>query len=187
MRARERPGASRPHSVGSSRLCKSQFANLSRVHGFAWSRHVMTRHVMSRRVAACLLVSRFRAVMLCRAVSCLIACPSSGDVASHAFTVGSSFRTLSCPPFAPDYAMSSHLIFSSRSLSSVLASSLLPSALSSSYLLSPLSSLSHPILGGILPEISGKAWAFGGHGFPGISQKTDLHPSAFKKDLCQSS
>ena len=46
-----------------SRPCKSQFANLSRVHGFAWSRHVMTRHVMSQRVVARLLVSHFLVIM----------------------------------------------------------------------------------------------------------------------------
>ena len=90
-----------------SRLCESQLANLSREHGFAWSRHVMTRHVRSRRVVACLLVSRFRAVTLCRVVSHRL--PRVRGRHVICFTIASPFRALSCPRLC--HVISSHLLF----------------------------------------------------------------------------
>ena len=84
-----------------------------------WIPEVCARARLPEHALQVSVCQRFESAWLCMAtsrqdtscvVSCRIACPGSGDVTSDAFTIGSSSRALSCPPFQ---TMPCHLIFSS--------------------------------------------------------------------------
>ena len=136
-----------------------------------------------RLLVVCLLVSRFRAVMVC-VVSCRVASPAPGQVTSRPLPSPLVRLLAPCPVLRSHQTMPRHLV-----LSSLLGAYLLSSHLPFSDLPSPphrtfsppIFSISFYLWGGrfggcLLPEISGKPWAPASHGFPETSGKKGLAP-----------